>query len=83
MPKPPSVKRLQDEITSILDTSEHIKSNLASALEQSVYNDSHLAGEFTYANITVNRIVQVLYLCLRCSETSLIVCIATEFNLFV
>ncbi|XP_067950613.1 putative leucine-rich repeat-containing protein DDB_G0290503 [Watersipora subatra] len=47
----PSVKRLQDEITSILDTSEHIRSNLASALEQSVLNDSH-AAEGDHASLT-------------------------------
>ena len=47
VPKPSSVRRLQDEITSILDTSEHIKSNLASALEQSVMNDTQ-AGRYVY-----------------------------------
>ena len=40
LPRPSAVKRLQEEITSILDTSDLIKTNIASALEQSQLNDT-------------------------------------------
>ena len=42
LPRPSAVKRLQEEITSILDTSDLIKTNIASALEQSQLNDTRV-----------------------------------------
>ena len=63
LPRPSAVKRLQEEITSILDTSDLIKTNIASALEQSQLNDTRACVAGTVLNvIDISKIVSALKL---------------------
>ena len=63
LPRPSAVKRLQEEITSILDTSDLIKTNIASALEQSQLNDTRAGVAGMVLNvIDISKIVRALKL---------------------
>ena len=64
LPRPSAVKRLQEEITSILDTSDLIKTNIASALEQSQLNDTRagVAGMVPNVIVFLSKIVSALKL---------------------
>ena len=63
LPRPSAVKRLQEEITSILDTSDLIKTNIASALEQSQLNDTRAGVAGTVLNVIhISKIVSAVNL---------------------